>query len=392
MCVLCRVNIGSVIGYMVCIIVSDLYSKELKVNFRVLLDLLMFIGLIALWYQNHQTRLELSAINSLMESSSEMADQTIQSIANSRILHDLQNEGMSQHFENSKALQPVASKVGALRVTNKLSKAFGEGRKIVVKPSVDQDYYIAEIAEKPFQVTADEQFIVIEGIKVPIDEHEYAKFQSTPDFRLLKSKADNADGITSNSVSVPGQSLEEETKDEINPPFYGPMLPGTSAALNNLSQRAEILDRTKEHVITYPAIDENQELYVAFDISCPHCRKFYSSIPSFQEAGITIHLMLIDKTRMYSSSRAKEMERVYCQANPTERISKLLKGESFSDECPNGQQFLESMTNAALLAGAIGTPALFTKEGVLLARYDEKAGEYVQSYYLNNIKQLLSML
>ena len=166
---------------------------------------------------------------------------------------------------------------------------------------------------------------------------------------------------------------------------YPDETPGLNMSLDNYNERLAVFEKSKDQAIKFEAINPKKDLFVFFDVSCPSCKKFFKSIPVFLENGYNINLMMIDKTRKFTSEKSKQMMSIYCESDPKNKLIELLDAKYEAISCDYGKKFLESMTNAALLVGTVGTPAIFTEDAIPIYRYDDSKGRYYPIYRINSV-------
>ena len=102
-------------------------------------------------------------------------------------------------------------------------------------------------------------------------------------------------------------------------------------------------------------------------------------------------MLLIDKTRKYDSEKAGNMATLYCEADKKKALIGLMtEGKVPEASCDYGKKFLESMTNAALLVGTVGTPSIFTEDAIPIYSYNENSGKYNPMYNVESVENWLS--
>lgn len=279
---------------------------------------------------------------------------------------------------------PLTSKI---KITSAVRKAVGDGVKIRIESTPTPNQFIAVIGDKKFDVTDKPLEMKIEGIWVPLDERAYMEFKKTPEYTQLSNATSqkSADVVPSQNNSEPS---EVTSFVEALYPFG---LPGTPEALPSISERRALLEKIESHTITLKSENEKLALFIAVDAKCPFCRKFFQNNlhTQFIENGYTLHLMPISKSRNYQDENASRMGGLFCSPGikHIERTFDLAPIKHV--ECPHGAQYLESMTNATLLAGGIGTPSMFTAGGYLIAWPDVEKQSYRLAYKPDDVKRFL---
>lgn len=335
---------------------------ELDITFQAVFNFLLLGIAVVLMFSSYFINNKLNTVLALME----LQDQLDPSILNV----------MESQLPSSTKLLPLeaeaVSTTGAIRVTRKLKKGLSSGVKVVVKKNIPENNYIATIGENTFNVSADEKHLIVDGKNIPITEDEFKAFQKTPAYKeLLVGKKDDP-----KSANYLAQfKTNNRTESNAQKSIYPKGLPGLPEALPSIEQRAEVLEKTKNFTVDYPAKNEKATLYVAWDVSCPFCRRFVPTIREFNDNGFTVKLMPIDKTRNFKSKNATEMAKLFCAQNKQDAIKEITENRRLTHgECPAGPKALESMTNAAILAGITSTPAIFNGRGMPIVNFEN--GKY----------------
>jgi hypothetical protein len=374
-------------------------AKNLNLKLSVI-DVALIIGVGYVGFQNIILEKKLNAITIFIEGTSKLADDKITEMAT--LTYQSSGPFIKTDYKNSKKIEYGVGTVGALRLTEKIKTAVGKAAKIVVTPDEIKQQYQVAIGKRTYVATGDEKYLIISDINIPLDKQEYKTFRKSDEYRKLGSML----GQTDQSKSFEGQygKSAEEVKQTHNiedsentllmlKELFPIGLPGIASSLDTLSERKDILEKAAPYMLTYEGVNSHTSLFVAFDISCPYCKTFYKTIPELQEAGYTLNLMMIDKTRKYSSAKAKIMQTLYCKANPVDALNNMMRSnDPISAPCAKGAQFLESMTNAAILAGTQATPSMFTKNGVPLYTFNPDKNKYNPEYRLPRIQNILAKI
>ncbi|WP_218309676.1 hypothetical protein [Alteromonas antoniana] len=371
-----------------------MYEKKVSVRSIAELGAIAVIGYL-IW-KTVSLESQMNTIVEIIDTTSQKADLKILEMqTNSNLETDEDWDNFYSRNDEKKDDYPVGT-VGALRVTGKLKEAFGENIQIIVNPDERAQMYNAEIDGKSFVVTGDEKHLLVEDIKVPLEPDEYRAFTQSDEFQELqaayKPTSGRVDTVSKAEVkSSPTNS--DLISDGLIEELYPAGLPGLSPAEKSLSKRRVLLEKAKPHMLSFGGVNQHTELFVAFDLSCPACRRFFESVPLLQERGYTINLMMIDKTREYTSDKALTSQAIYCDANPEEALKKAVSGGEISTEpCSKGRQYLESMTNAALRMGTVATPSIFTKDALPIYGYNTRRELYFPIYDPPSIESWLSRL
>jgi hypothetical protein len=367
------------------------------------MDLILIAGIGYVGYQNIGLRNDIDAITTFIEETSKLADEKIAEMA----MATYQASGALDRadYRNSKKIEYGVGTVGALRLTGKVKDAVGDVAKIVVTADEANNQYQVAIGEHTYVATADEKYLIINNISIPLDKDEYRLFKESIEFEKLgkmigedtQSYALNEQYEDTNPVGklpqVSNPQVVDQASELLIKELFPIGLPGIASSFGTLAERKDVLEQAAPYMLKYEGVNAHTTLYVAFDISCPYCREFYKAFPELQEAGFTLNLMMMDKTRKYTSKNAKVMQTLYCKENPVDALNKTMRGdEPTPAPCDKGVQFLESMTNAAILAGTQATPSLFTVEGIPLYTYNEDKNKYLPEYRLPRIQSFLEKI
>lgn len=375
---------------------SQDYLKEKKItlSLRSIFDIGVIASICYIGFTVNTLKDEMNGIVSLIEATSEEATKKIEQMD---ITYSVDDPALDARKSGYKDVLFDVGQVGALRVTERIKNAFGKNVKIVVKPDPSNSFYIAKIGGKEFMVSADGGYLIVDDVYIPLDEKEYEKFKRSENFSKLENKNVSLDSNNLESAPIIEKQVsnsEVSTKDQQQidklSTYYPNKLPGLSISHDTYSERLDVFQQAKKQSIKFEAIEPIKELFVFFDVSCPSCKKFFNSIPVYQEKGITINLMLIDKTRKYTSDKAKQMMSIYCETDQKGKLIELLSGDyTEQNDCGYGKKYIESMTNAALLVGTIGTPSIFTEDAIPIYGYDDSKNKYYPIYKYSSVTNWL---
>jgi hypothetical protein len=345
--------------------------KNLNLKLSVI-DVILIAGVSYVGYQNIILEIKLNAITTFIENTSIISEEKISEMA----LQTYQSSGPYEKsdYKNAKKIVYGVGTIGALRLTEKIKSAVGKVAKVVVTPDEAKQQYQVAIGERIYVATGDEKYLVISDIKIPLGKEKIVK-SFDDDYKLPS----NINDLNNTSLMI----------KELFP--IG--LPGIASSLDTLVERKAILEKAAPYMLSYKGINSHTSLYVVFDISCPYCKEFFKTIPELQEAGYTLNLMMIDKSRKYSSNKAKIMQSLYCKVNPVDALNKVMRdGELETAPCEKGIKYLESMTNAAILAGTQATPSMFDQDGVPIYTYNPDKNKYNPEYRLSRIQDVLKKI
>ena len=113
--------------------------------------------------------------------------------------------------------------------------------------------------------------------------------------------------------------------------------------------------------LSFPATtSENHVITVFTDIDCTYCRRLHTSMPAYNELGITVNYVMLPRAGLNSASYEKAAS-VFCSSNPAENMTLAMKGE-FNQE----NRCEHTITNQFQLAMEFGihsTPTLVFPDG-----------------------------
>lgn len=158
--------------------------------------------------------------------------------------------------------------------------------------------------------------------------------------------------------------------------FSGRLLSFTGDELVDLTEerkredRAEMLqDLAPGTTITFAANgDEEHEIFVFTDITCPYCKKFQDHMAEMNERGITVHYLALPRSGI-DTSVANTMARIWCAEDPQAAIDEAFSGKPFSQKVMPCQPPVAEQYTMAQSLGVSGTPSVFSDDGRNLGGY-----------------------
>ncbi len=147
----------------------------------------------------------------------------------------------------------------------------------------------------------------------------------------------------------------------------------------DLDTRVNITDQSKSAIrqeilagldasqqITFSPAEPEHELLVFTDIDCGYCRKLHNQIQEYMAQGIAIHYLAFPRAGLSSHSYDKFVS-VWCADDQQTALTLAKSGdepEPMQCDNPIGEQYELGRT-----LGVTGTPALVTKNGMLIPGY-----------------------
>lgn len=176
--------------------------------------------------------------------------------------------------------------------------------------------------------------------------------------------------------------------------FSGRLLSFTGDDLVDLTEqrkrqdRAEMLqDLAAGTTITFAANgDEEHEIFVFTDITCPYCKKFQEHMAEMNERGITVHYLALPRSGI-DTSVANTMARIWCAEDPQAAIDDAFSGKSFSQKVMPCRPPVADQYTMAQSLGVNGTPSVFSEDGRNLGGYmtpDELVAAIASTAGINN--------
>ncbi|MDR5868558.1 DsbC family protein [Halomonas koreensis] len=157
--------------------------------------------------------------------------------------------------------------------------------------------------------------------------------------------------------------------------LVGDLYENAEGGLVNLSEQARNAERAErlaaipdaERVIFRGTDEPKARITVFTDTTCPYCRRLHEEVPRLNEMGIRVDYLAFPRGGMRSPG-ARELERVWCAANPAEAMAAAKREESFEGDaaCDNP---VEDQYHLGMELGVQGTPAIVLPDGRLVPGY-----------------------
>lgn len=213
-----------------------------------------------------------------------------------------------------------------------------------------------------------------------------------PSLALADAASRLAERLTVNGRAMPVERVSEtplagffEVRLETGETFYsnaegshflvGDLFENTEAGLVNLTEQARNAERAArlaavpeaERVIFRGAETPQATLAVFTDTTCPYCRQFHEEVPRLNEMGIAVHYLAFPRAGM-NSPGARQLQQVWCAANPSETLSAAKREEALAGatDCDNP---VEEQYHLGMELGVQGTPAIVLPDGRLVPGY-----------------------
>lgn len=114
--------------------------------------------------------------------------------------------------------------------------------------------------------------------------------------------------------------------------FSGPVF-DTKARINLVEQKDNqyrhnrLSQLAPDMYLSFPATTDEQYAVTVFtDIDCTFCRRLHTSMPEYNELGITINYVMMPRAGLNSPSYDKAVS-VFCSSNPSENMTLAMRGE-----------------------------------------------------------------
>ncbi|MBF1802564.1 DsbC family protein [Alloalcanivorax profundimaris] len=158
--------------------------------------------------------------------------------------------------------------------------------------------------------------------------------------------------------------------------FSGRLLTFTQDSWKDHTEERERQDRAqrlqgvdKGTTITFPATgQEEHEIYVFTDITCPYCKRFHAHMADINERGITVHYLALPRAGI-DSSAANNMARIWCTEDPQTAITDVFSGQPLTQEVLPCRSPVADQYTMAQTLGVSGTPSVFASDGRNLGGY-----------------------
>jgi len=148
--------------------------------------------------------------------------------------------------------------------------------------------------------------------------------------------------------------------------FSGPVF-DTDARINLVEQKDKqyrqrrLSQLAPDMYLSFPASTNEQHAVTVFtDIDCTFCRRLHTSMPAYNELGITINYVMMPRAGLNSTSYNKAAS-VFCSSNPTENMTLAMKGEF--DQENSCEHTITSQFQLAMEFGINSTPTMILPDG-----------------------------
>lgn len=158
--------------------------------------------------------------------------------------------------------------------------------------------------------------------------------------------------------------------------FSGRLLAFTNDSLVDLTEERQRQDRAQMlqdldpgTAITFTAEgEEEHEIFVFTDISCPYCKRFHSHMNEMNERGITVHYLALPRSGV-NTPVANTMARIWCAEDPQTAITDAFSDKPFSQKVMPCRAPVADQYAMAQTLGVSGTPSVFSADGRNLGGY-----------------------
>lgn len=140
----------------------------------------------------------------------------------------------------------------------------------------------------------------------------------------------------------------------------------TGLALEQL--RVSGLEQLKRPFVSFPAKNEQHEVFIFTDVECGFCRKLHERVEEYNALGITLHYMAYPRAGL-NSAVADKMRAVWCAEDPQKAMTKAKNGQTITSEAcdqPVAEHF-----QFGRQVGVTGTPNIILSDGRMLGGYVE---------------------
>lgn len=156
--------------------------------------------------------------------------------------------------------------------------------------------------------------------------------------------------------------------------LVGDLYENGDQGLVNLTEQARNAERAgrlamipeAERVI-FRGAESRATVTVFTDTTCPYCVRLHEEVPALNAMGIEVHYLAFPRSGM-GSRGARELQRVWCDANPSEAMSRVKGGATLEGptDCDNP---VEAQYHLGMELGVQGTPAIVLPDGRLVPGY-----------------------
>ncbi|MDN3555377.1 DsbC family protein [Halomonas maura] len=157
--------------------------------------------------------------------------------------------------------------------------------------------------------------------------------------------------------------------------LVGDLYENAEDGLVNLTEQARNAERAArlaeipeaQRVIFRSTVEPRARLVVFTDTTCPYCRRLHEEVPRLNEMGIEVDYLAFPRAGM-NSPGARQMQRVWCAANPSEAMSAAKRDDALESDadCDNP---VEEQYHLGMELGVQGTPAIVLPDGRLVPGY-----------------------
>lgn len=113
--------------------------------------------------------------------------------------------------------------------------------------------------------------------------------------------------------------------------------------------------------LSFPASTNEQHTVTVFtDIDCTYCRRLHTSMPEYNELGITVNYVMLPRSGLNSTSYDKAAS-VFCSSNPTGNMTLAMKGEF--DQKNSCAHTITDQYQLAMEFGINSTPTMIMPDG-----------------------------
>ncbi|RTR03347.1 DsbC family protein [Halomonas nitroreducens] len=157
--------------------------------------------------------------------------------------------------------------------------------------------------------------------------------------------------------------------------LVGDLYENAENGLVNLTEQARNAERAArldeipeaERVIFRSTVEPRARLVVFTDTTCPYCRRLHEEVPRLNEMGIQVDYLAFPRAGM-NSPGARQMQQVWCAANPSEAMSAAKRDDALEGDadCDNP---VEEQYHLGMELGVQGTPAIVLPDGRLVPGY-----------------------
>lgn len=121
-------------------------------------------------------------------------------------------------------------------------------------------------------------------------------------------------------------------------------------------------------LISFPAKQQQAEIYVFTDVTCGYCRQLHRQIADYNSLGITVHYLAFPRGGP-ASSGGRTMNDIWCSENRQLAMTEA-KLEKPLSQTPRGcDSPVTSQYELGEQFGVRGTPAIFTVDGEQIGGY-----------------------